>query len=645
MGKVNPYKVYGDLIFSWITKGQTEKVIDLPNDSIDIGFNRTISQDYCSYYFQLRSFGDLSDYEMFANFRRSAKRRYTKKMFIDIITRSRPYSVNWKSRNLQDSQRVWISNRKAAKKNKRKSDSEGYSSGTEDYVMSLEEKKEYSWRYFQDAEQRGESAMLYSLVIRVKVPKSDSIYVDDLFDAVANAAKSQGMLLEELKICLSDYINEISPFKHESTKFASSLIAERAETTGVVTKLYSTDQNRLPQNKVKLGNDVYNKKIVSLDIVKELPSGASMFLVGETGSGKSVVLKNLIEELKANKFHVYLCDYERTEYTALGEQYGATFLDFGGGTGYYYEPLQLCEPTGIEGIDMDIYPTAISNFYAYVNIFNGKKITATQELILSEAINKVYSSYDVDPKDTSTWVNAKNIRMKDVQKFVSMERYSSEAIKKYGDDLRKIADVLELAFSENSVRGYLMRNPISLDELRDAEIIIYRFGKDSKGGLVDGEDLEIAISQLSKMILDQQLARVRRSRKEKFCVVYEEVQRYIKHAGSYESLNTTYTGVRKANGFAISVLNDPKLLTEELSSLVNNSKYLIVGKTNDLNLLKPLFKTPSLSGCEKLIAKLSTIKNAFFIKTPEFQSIFRVELPQYMIDGPIYKTVDVEDSK
>ncbi len=640
-----PYKMYGDIIYNIKTLGLFEPLKKIPMDSVSCTYSRIDSSNYCTLMFQVREFGQLIDSELFYRFKRLVRSRYKSKVYFCCYASSKHYKIKWSSTKMKDNRKRWIRGRKNAKQQKSEDDNEVYSVMSADEEWSLEERRGYSWQKFQNSDKEDIACNIYSLVFSVRIPKKDYKQISDLLKAVKDTATQLSLTLSHLNFCTDDYLNTISPFKHTMEGLGSKLIAERAETADITTQFISVDQNHLPEKRLKLGLDYSNNQLVSIDPLEGLEGGSSMFVYGDTGSGKSVNVKNMCEEMLASGLFLYLCDYEKNEYKPLGDAYNATYINLGAGDGCYYEPLMLGNLTGIDSIDKQIFSDALDSFYSYVTLFKGSALSANERVLLMEQVNFVITCMGADSTDPNTWDKLGKLTMRDI--YYSLERlsYSESYMKKYGKELTNLVSCMKIYLDPTSPKSVLLSNPISIEELKDVRFLIYKFSGDGTGSLVEGSDISLQLQQLTKMVIDKELARVRRSRNEAFCSIYEEVQRYVKGPGAAESLNAAYTGIRKNNGFVVSVLNDGKLLVNELSHLLTNSRYVIIGKVNSMDNLDALFNTPQLANAERHVKLLPNYKHGFYIKTPEFESIYRVVLPKELLDSPLYKTVDVDSSK
>lgn len=633
----HPLKLYGDLLYSFLTRGQTEELIELDNVSNQIGFNRTVSHNYISYYIQVSSMGEEMVPNILSSIRNSVKLANTNTIYVDLITRSRVHRIKWNSMAMKNNVHAWKNSRKF--KNKKVSDreTEGYSSGLSDREIDWENRREGSWNYYKECERKGVELNLTGFVFRVRMHKKDKVYLKMLFESIGEVLYKHRLTAKVINTYVYDAVSEVSPFKHEGTKLASKLIADRILSTEITSTVTPLTQGRLSKGNIILGNDIKNRQLTKIDTHPTNGKGTNIIMLATTGGGKSVVAKSINEQILALGDYLYIVDYEGNEYTPFGDTYGATYLDYSGEDGKYYEPLRLTSLTGIKDIDSTIVQNAINAVFMLSSILVGNPLTARQKKLLGKAVLEYARGKGVDLKDSSTWKYSSDLTIKGLLPKLRNYNASKDYREEYGSDLTELVDTFELYFE--GVYSYMFSSPVSFEELSETKLLIIRFGGDAKEELVGEDSIDIQVKQITTMLLLQEMSRYRRAKEQSFVIQLEELQRYLKHKGSGPWVNTMYTGVRKCNGTMMGIINDPEQLKEGLSALINNSEYVIVGKTEDMNAMKYMFETPKLRGCEDLVLSLASLEHCFLIRSLDgLCSIFRTELPQKYIDSPIFKT-------
>ena len=640
--QVNPYKVYGDLLFSHKTRGLSDRPVPLNDSSIQLCYNKCYSGNEVMFFYQVSSFGDTVQSELLSAVRSRVRGFYEGKVYIDMLSKAKPYKIKWKSGAMKDNRRVWQMYKKRASNAKRQSEKEGYVSAMVRKAFARQERNEMSWNHYQRCEEERIGICLYSCVFRVRLPKDDEYQITAIEEDLDDFFKLEGISVKRISLFMYDFMSELSPFKHESTKMASKLLADRGMTSDITARLLSSDQGKMSGGQIYLGNDIYSRDTAYLDLLPKTQSMTNTWLIGGSGAGKSTLTKNIIEQALAWGFYTYVNDYEQSEYDPIGETYGATFLDLGSGNGRYFEPFRLSTPTGIDKLDSEIWSSAVSNTFAYMNTFKGSALTVGQKSIVSKAINELLKESGVSKDDMSTWGDGITIGLHSIFTKVRSFKFSKNMMAEFGSELTELINTLEMFFGEDGIYRHMFTNPIVFDELKDSKFIITRFGRDAKKSVTFEESIDISIKQLTKIILETELGRYIKSKGEHFLTIYEEVQNYLEHEGSAELLETLFAAVRKLNGTAIGVINDPSKLNSRLFGLLSNSENFVIGRLNDSTALGDLMKLRQLRGCEPLINRLSVETNCFFYRTGYTRTIFKCQIPKAHVNGPIYSTRDTE---
>lgn len=631
-----PMKVYGDLVFKHFSRGLADVQEPLDYLSNQICYNKIMTKRYICYYFQVKSFGDTTSYNLLGTLRDVLRIKYSRPVYVDLMCESTPHQIKWNSMAMKNNIHIWRNSKKTKKEKSEAAEEQGFSSAMHDMEQMRQKRLENSWEYFKKCEEERTGIALTSVVFRIRIPIQDVNFSQILLETVSEVFQRQEMVVNPINMYLYDLIQLISPFKHEHTKLARMLLANRVLSTTITSSFEPTTQGHLNDGNLILGNDIKNHQLVKIDTHPKDQSGTNVLVVGMTGSGKSCMMKSVLEQVLAIGDYLYITDYEGNEYTPFGDAYGAVYLDLQGDDGKYYEPLRLTTLTDIPELNKGILQSAINGVYQLISVLMGKPLTASQEKLVSQAITEHAKSVGVDLDDKATWINSDKMSIKGLLPKLKVYSNSRQMLDKYGSQLTELVDTLSTYFE--GVYKYMFTKPISFDELKDARIIITRFGSDSTSAVTGAEEVDLRIKQLTTMLLNSEIARYRRAKNQSFIMLYEELQRYLNHQGSSEWLNTIWTGIRKCNGTCIGIINDPGKLNQDISALINNSTYFIIGKTEDLKSLDYVFENPKLRGCRGLVEGLLKLNRCFLLKNNTTTTIFRCELPMVLVKSPIYST-------
>ncbi len=638
----SPYKYYGDLLFNKLSSGLTERGVELEPHTDQLGFNKITTKNFYEYYVQIQQMPAELPFDLVSIIRNDLKRKYpNKKVYVDLLQQCNHHIIKNNRSFKQTIEEFRISLKKTSKR-MAEAQEEGYVSDYADEIMGWENRKHASFNYFKKCRREGIETPIVSYIFRIRVFRDDNPNESNrqkfLFDAINDVFLSLGFKYKIVDTYLYDLLYSISPFSHTVGKLTKTFLSNRVLSTEIISTETPVGQGTSPLGNIILGNDLFNHIPVGIDLHPASGGGTNGFIVATNGGGKSMLSKQIAEQSLAIGDYTYIIDYEGSEYKPLGDNYGATYLNLKSNVGYYYDPLRLASLTGIEEIDGDVLNNAISGVMELTSILMGKPLTEVQVSILDSVISEEFKMNDVDSKDPETWINGCNMSIKDLTYFISKLNDSTIQREKYGEDLIELHAVYKTYFE--GMQSSLFKVPLSIDDIKDARLFIVQFGSDSSKELMGEDPVSVRVAQLSIIFLFQELARFRRSKNQNCLILLEELQRYIEHKGSVQWINTMYTGIRKCNGSIISMINDPSKLTSA-DALINNSKFFIVGRNDNIDSLAPIFKSGLLQGKEDMVDSLKNYNFAFLICKDEGYNtthIFRSELPKQYLESPIYKT-------
>ena len=645
------YKIYGELVYQWVTKGRHDKELHMDKSSVQIYYNRIRSVNYSNFYYSVTSFPSSIPFALEEEIRKEISNKFDYQIFVDFITIMEPHRIRWKSTSMSNSLFIWRLQNRRIKEQVEQAEDDGFANWDVSNNDLNNNWLKNSWEHFKECDANGIATPIVTSIIRLRVPTKEVKYLKILEKTLYDAFDGLEIGIKPINFYLFELLKFITPLSVEVTKLARRFISSRVLTSDITGSMLSQKQGSTKQGNLIVGHDIENRLEVSLDYSAEIKGNTNTIIFAPTGGGKSFIIKYISEQVPAMPSYLYLTDFESNEYKALGDKYGAVYIDLRGRSGKYFECLRLQEPTGIPIIDETIYTDAINGAYAQISAIMGAPLTKGQLKLLSDAIEQVFASHEVREDDMSTYKNSKDITIKEIYPKLSYLLYSKAYSDSYGTELRDLVDALYTAFK--GTYKYLFMNPIGIDEIKDERIVITRFGDSSSGSGTTGQgnaeknnlnnsNIEMRLKQLTKLQVDQRLSKYRRIKNQSFVIVEEEIPRFIQTPGVKEQLEANWLAVRKYNGACIGVINDPQKIANLASTLITNSRYIIVGRTTDLNSLEYFKSVTQLSNSIDLIKSLDNYENAFLLCYDNVKTIFRAELPRVMVESPIYQTKSEE---
>ena len=380
-------------------------------------------------------------------------------------------------------------------------------------------------------------------------------------------SKIKGIKIKPLRMNIIDWVRYIMPFANVRSKeleIASSLL-----TDDLVASMAGYKQGRIGDKGIPVGMDIKRREAVLYEMKSDPNKVENWLISAKTGGGKSYFVKSLLLWLLGYNFTVTILDYEGDEYTELykmmhdADPKSAVMVSMGKGSAMYIEPMEIPDLVGDPDIDNDLKDTAqeftLAMFRIIVHGTQGQ-LTRWEEGVINRAIANVYDEHRVtaDPK---TWVRSKGIRIKDVYDEIKRMVDTKEFFDELTDNIqhRAAVEIVEAGrtyFDEDGARAAAFSKPLSLTDLREAQLIIFSFGV--KGAVASSTDQSIlALKQLSVANISSQISNYCKYVKHTFNVkCWEEYQRYGEVPGSAEIIGNSMTGGRKRGDINMIITND-----------------------------------------------------------------------------------------
>lgn len=612
------WEMYGDLIFNKFSFGGFIKKKDKDKGSTQIAYNRIYTNEEVHYYIQITKLPRYIYNNLIDVLRHNLDVNYRGKINVDFLIYANTYKINWSSNEIKSNQDVWKVLKKSSDKIKEGDTS--FSSNFTQYTVDASDYRKESWDYFKKSE-LDNSLALISLIIRIRIPQEEETYTKVLLDILNDTFYKCDIQCYQIKNYIFDVLKKFSPFYSGSTDFAEKLINKKSVDSKIISSLTSVAQGELNKGNLILGNDIFNMKEVYLNTKFQVAGNTNVVISAQAGSGKSMLIKLLDEQIHAEGDFLYIIDYKGFEYDELGYYYNAEFLDLGSEDGKYYEPLILTED------NKNSISSLLNAVTSMVSVLMGHTLTASQVLILSDAVKDLFRYNNIIIGDPTTYNKSKNLRMKDLLKRIKNYSTSVTKLSKYNDDLKELLNTMEVYFE--GIYSYMFKTPISLTELRDKKILIVRMRNSVSDAVTGDKDIDIKIKQLSAILIINELARYRRSRNEFFYVQIEELQSYIEVIGVDVWINAMWSEFRQYNGTCIGILNNPEKIKTSVESVINNTENFIIGKTPDIEGLSRIFKNIKMQGVENLMIELFNNPYTFIYKDSTTTSIFKSEIPEF----------------
>lgn len=395
---------------------------------------------------------------------------------------------------------------------------------------------------------------------------------------------------------------------------------------------------------ILMGVDQRTKQPFILDFFNS-GAGQIVMLLAQTGKGKTYTAYQICLGLVNESVHCSALDIKGEEWEKLRPYVDLIVIDMSSSSPRFVNTMRLDDVPATRSTSEMYYRMAVDGtvdaLSIMTNLQKGEGNIVDLESVLYQAVEKVYSQRNVDPKVPDSFKHTHNIKYNEIIPAIN-ELSSSVA---YTDEQKKMCKLIQSRCADylqaEGKFAEAFKNEVTLGDVLKSPLVIYSFGK-NQGEMLDSMDnLRVFMCQY----LDTKKQAIRKSQKLHTAAFYEELQRCSEFGRLVTHIRHNVTGSRSNNVIIFLLLNDMSVLDEpEFLGIRSNITTKIVGHIDKQDVEKLRDKY----GCEDLFSSLETIrldpeyKNCFAIKydtgNERGKTVFRVELPKDVIAN--FKTRD-----
>ncbi len=395
-----------------------------------------------------------------------------------------------------------------------------------------------------------------------------------------------------------------------------------------------------------LGMDYRSRLPFSIDIFKS--AGAQVFmLLGKTGSGKTYAAFQAALSALAIGEYVTAIDIKGREWSQLTPAVKPKIVTFDDRNPSFVNTLRLDDFDLTENNVGELFNTAVKGttmlFMLAINIQPGEGNPTDTELVIREAVSKMYSMKGIDPSNPSSFKLSKDLHYADVLPVLE----SLQTTQTYTEEQRKMVSLararLNNYFGDSGMFADAFRNEISLGDILDSKFVIYEFNK-NQGAMTDSLDV---IRVFMVQYLDsKKKAMLKLKNKFLFCF-YEELQRCDAFGSLLQYICGDVTGSRSNNAVIFLLLNSLRVLQgKEAQDIRSNITSFLVGyvEDNDIRSIREDFGKDWLADQLQLFASKQQIYRNCFAAVVDtgvdnFETVYKVVLPQELSEKFRTRTV------
>lgn len=390
---------------------------------------------------------------------------------------------------------------------------------------------------------------------------------------------------------------------------------------------------------VLMGVDFRSRLPFAVNIF-EAPAAQVFTIMGKTGSGKTYAAWQMAMSALALGEYVTAIDIKGREWSRLSCVTGirTKMLTFDERHPSFVNTLKLNDMKADKTNASELFNTAIRGTVALlmliVNLSPNEGNANDLELVLREAVQKLFSMNGVDPGNPESFALTASFQYSDLLPI--METLSSTAT--YTQAQRQM-----ISLARSRCHAYLgdagifseaFRNEVTLHDVMDAPLVIYEFNK-NQNAMTDSLDV---IRIFMVQYLDSKKKAMLRERDKFLFCFYEELQRCDQFGNLLEFISSEVTGARSNNAVIVLLLNSLRVLRgERARDIRSNVTSLVCGSVeeNDIGALRDEFNRPWLAHqLSVFMQRPNLYRNCFAADIDTgartLQTVYRVEFPEHI---------------
>lgn len=421
---------------------------------------------------------------------------------------------------------------------------------------------------------------------------------------------------------IPEYIKTFSPFSNTFDPQVFDKCGSVVLTDELVARFNTYTQGIIGKEGIYWGTDIYSQFPCLKPVKKTTEDAENWLITAETGGGKSYFVKALLSQLLAqNEYNGTIMDIEGFEYKPFKEELEpydqVVIVNMGEGSGKYYDPVEIML-TGDADLDADMYSLSTSFTLSLFKCLMGTETKDDEwaDIVITDAVALTYGHRGIDAADPSTWKKSKGMTLYDVYETLKTLKVSGGDAKRainsmyahslYMDKMgvgNKLSmnDINRLVtsnenyqqsidlcvakisryFEENGVRSSLFRERITIEDVRDAKLVICSFGMAGKSqNSVD--PIQMALMQLYAANISHLRSIFGKHKGQFNFKLWEEFQRWGGFPDADKTINVALTGGRKLGDINIIITNKVvDMLNDDKFGVFSNVTSIAIGAIGD----------------------------------------------------------------
>lgn len=597
--------LYDDMKYAKDTKNDSTVALKAPQEKNKIGIDFTCSTDgeNIVYYFVFTKFPQ----QLPIDYRDRIRRECKGNVRVTFINNLKGHKIRWDS--TQMSARLRTLKQVGEDTNNKGIDAYNMhenirSLGKQDWIES-------SLNYLAEADiTRGRAMMVSTTTMIISGKKGEEF--DSSVIRIVEYCSQIGLGATRVLYDIPDFIRFISPFSNRFLKNIEDIMPRNVLPDEIVSRFSSYSQGTLGVDGVYFGTDIYSCFPV-LKRVKPTGDDAENWLItAETGGGKSYMVKELMMELSARDCMGTIMDIEGFEYIPfanfMSRNSNVQVVNLAEGSGKYFDPFEIADPTGIARIDKDAKTMSTNFTLATLRVLLGKAYDEDiwLDTVINDAVSEAYKDAGVSD-DANTWMYSKGHSLYDVYDSLKLLAVrNARGDENYLSAINKAVAITGKYFEEDGTRNQVFKEKIVVSDIIDADLVICSFGMAGKSEQ-SVDPTQLALMQLGAAQFSYQRSIFSYAQGKYNYKIWEEFQRWGKFQDSDKTIGVALTGGRKLGDINIIITNKlSELLRDDRFGIFDNATSFLCGAVADSQVRKEFCNRLSIPNMLRELDKIST---------------------------------------
>lgn len=441
---------------------------------------------------------------------------------------------------------------------------------------------------------------------------------------------------EEVRGILKTYLLEcglaIAPPMKLNKKFLPQLLFTEENMTA-----FSSYKSRglVGGSGVLMGVDFRSRLPFSIDLFAA-PAAQVFLLMGKTGSGKTYTAWQMAMSALALGEYVTAIDIKGREWSRLADLVQAKILTFDERHPSFVNTLRLDDLAVDKNNAGELFNTAIKGTVSLLMLIVNLQPTEGNpndlELVLREAVTKLYSMRGVDPANPSSFKETSTLKYSDVLPILESLATTTTYTPEQKMMVTLARSRCHAYLGDSGIFADVFRNEVTLSDVLETPLVIYEFNK-NQNAMTDS--LDVLRIFMVQFLDSKKKAMLKERGKFLFCF-YEELQRCDQFGNLLEYICADVTGSRSNNAVVVLLLNSLKVLQgERARDIRSNITSFVCGSVedNDVVTIREEFNRPWLAHQLELFAERpNAYRNCFAAMVDTgaetYQTVYKVQLPE-----------------